>query len=116
MAIVARRVGRYRRVMQIEWSPTAKDYARHRAGFSHAFFDRLADRGIVRPAEAPRQALDLGTGTGSLARGLARRGWQVTGMDVSEAMLAEARRLAASDGVIVQFLRGSAEATHLPDA
>ncbi len=102
--------------MQIEWSPTAADYARYRAGFSDAFFDQLADRGIASPADAPRRALDLGTGTGSLARGLARRAWQVTGMDVSEAMLAEARRMAASAGLIVQFLRAPAEATGLPDA
>jgi malonyl-CoA O-methyltransferase len=43
----------------------------------------------------PRRVLDLGTGTGTAARAIAAR-WpdaEVTGVDVSERMLAEARRL-----------------------
>jgi malonyl-CoA O-methyltransferase len=45
--------------------------------------------------EAPTRALDVGTGTGAVARLLAER-WpaaEVTGVDVSPGMIAEARRL-----------------------
>ena len=43
-------------------------------------------------ALAPRRALDLGTGTGRYARVLADAGAEVIGLDVSEAMLARARK------------------------
>ena len=55
---------------EIDWSTSAADYARHRRGFPDAFFDRLAARRLVGPG---RRAVDLGTGTGSLARGSAMR-------------------------------------------
>ncbi|MGH3002547.1 MAG: class I SAM-dependent methyltransferase [Gaiellaceae bacterium] len=50
-------------------------------------------------AEAPARVLDLGTGTGGVARRASAR-WpeaQVTGADVSTGMVAEARRLATSE-------------------
>ena len=37
--------------------------------------------------ESGQAILDLGTGTGSLARGFARRGATVAGLDISEPML-----------------------------
>jgi SAM-dependent methyltransferase len=48
--------------------------------------------------EPPSRVLDLGTGTGGAARAIARR-WpaaEVVGVDVSEAMIAEARTRASS--------------------
>ena len=46
-------------------------------------------------APPPRHALDVGTGTGAAAVSIARRwpGVQVVGVDLAEAMVAEARRL-----------------------
>jgi len=41
-----------------------------------------------------RRVLDLCTGTGEVALRLARRGAEVTGVDITEAMLAKARRKA----------------------
>jgi SAM-dependent methyltransferase len=106
--------------MQINWGRTAADYASHRADFPDSFFDRLAGYGIVSPASddssrTPRPALDLGTGTGSLARGLARRGWRATGVDVSADMLDAARRLTAVEDLAIDYLAAPAEATGLPD-
>ncbi len=60
--------------MKVNWDSTAGDYASFRAGFPAEFYDRLAGYGIVSGKEAPKRALDLGTGTGTLARALARRG------------------------------------------
>jgi len=57
--------------MAIDFGKTASDYARHRAGFPDAFFERLFSDGTVRPGQS---VLDLGTGTGTVARGLALRG------------------------------------------
>jgi ubiquinone/menaquinone biosynthesis C-methylase UbiE len=57
--------------MNIDFGKTADDYGRYRAGFPDELYDRLIDGGFVSP---PCAALDLGTGTGTLARGLALRG------------------------------------------
>jgi SAM-dependent methyltransferase len=53
-----------------------------------------------------RSVLDLGCGTGTLACELAGRGWRVTGVDASPAMLERARAKAAERGVDVEILEG----------
>ncbi len=99
--------------MQVDFGRTAADYARHRAGFPEELFERLAARGI---GCAGQRVLDLGSGTGSLARGFARRGARVTALDISEDLLAQARALAADDGVEIETLRAPAENSGLAAA
>ncbi len=99
--------------MDIRFGRTAKDYGRHRAGFPEALYDRLAAFGIGR---AGQRLLDLGTGTGALGRGFARRGCRVVGLDPSPELLAEARRLDAEARVESRYLVGRAEATGLAAA
>jgi SAM-dependent methyltransferase len=67
--------------------------------------------GIGLPGQV---VVDLGTGTGTLARGFALRGCKVTGIDASEPLLQEARRLSQRTGIEVDFRYGCAEATGLP--
>ena len=55
-----------------------------------------------------RSVLDVGTGTGRAAIGLARRGARVTGIDASAEMLRVARERAAAGGVDVTFEVGDA--------
>lgn len=66
----------------------------------------------------PRRVLDLGTGTGTAARAITAR-WpeaEVTGVDVSERMLAEARRLLAPElAGRVQFQQADASALPFAD-
>ena len=92
---------------QVAFGRTAGDYATHRAGFPQAFFDLLARRGF---AQAGQRALDVGTGTGTLARGLARLGLQVTGVDPLTELMAQAEGLDAQAGVSVTYKAGKAEA------
>lgn len=54
---------------------------------------------------APGWHLDLGCGTGTLAILTAEAGWKVIGLDLSEAMLAQARRKAAEAGRKIWFVR-----------
>jgi SAM-dependent methyltransferase len=95
-----------------DFGAAADDYARHRAGFPESFFERLEAVGIGLPGQL---IADVGTGTGTLARGFARRGCRVVGIDPARAMLAEASRLSAGAGVRVAYQAARAEATALAD-
>jgi SAM-dependent methyltransferase len=99
--------------MRVDFGKTAQDYSQHRAGFPEAFFERLAAFGI---GEVGQRVLDLGTGTGTLARGMAWRGCRVTGLDPSTQMINQARRLDEAARVAIHYLEGKAEETGLPPA
>ncbi|MSQ47978.1 MAG: SAM-dependent methyltransferase [Deltaproteobacteria bacterium] len=99
--------------MHIDFGKTAHDYGRYRAGFPPAFFDRVATFGVGVPGQ---RVLDLGTGTGTLARGFALRGCQVTGLDPSTSLTEEAKRLDQEAHVAVQYVTAKAEQTGLPNA
>ncbi|MFQ5514915.1 MAG: class I SAM-dependent methyltransferase [Myxococcota bacterium] len=96
--------------MKIDFGRTATDYAAHRAGFPDSLFERLEGFGIGRPAQ---RVVDLGTGTGTLARGFARRGCRVIAIDPSAALLGQARHLDAAARVRSAYLRSRAEASAL---
>ena len=67
--------------------------------------DFLLEELQVPPAS---QILDIGCGTGRHGIALAQRGYQVTGVDLSAGMLAEAQRSAAAAGVEATWIQGSA--------
>jgi SAM-dependent methyltransferase len=94
-----------------DFGKTAADYARHRAGYPDWLFERLMRRGLVRPG---MRALDLATGTGYLARGLAQRGLRVTGIDIAPEMMDAAKTLDAAQGLAIDYVVGKAEETGLP--
>jgi ubiquinone/menaquinone biosynthesis C-methylase UbiE len=90
-------------------------------------WDRMRDPTHLAPYEAalaavdpaPSSALDLGTGTGQGAFAIARRfpDAQVVGVDLAEAMLAEARRKTPAElAEHVRFENGDASALPFPDA
>lgn len=90
------------------------------------FFDRHAGRYMDEPfvggtvgevdflvehlrLDPAQRILDMGCGTGRHALELARRGYRVVGVDLSDGMLAEARRAAAEEGLTgVVFQQGDA--------
>lgn len=59
--------------------------------------------------DEPKQILDVGTGTGFLSILLAKLGHHVTGIDLSEGMMAHAVRKAAEAGLAIDFRKGDAE-------
>jgi 2-polyprenyl-6-hydroxyphenyl methylase / 3-demethylubiquinone-9 3-methyltransferase len=63
-----------------------------------------------RAALAGKQVLDVGCGGGLLAEGMARRGAQVLGIDLSPAALEAARAHSRSEGVAVDYRETGAEA------
>jgi len=101
------------RDLRADFGKTASDYGRHRAGFPDEFFERLQTAGILR---AGMHALDLGTGTGTVARGVASRGCEVTGLDRSAPLMEQAAELDRAAGVVVKYVDAPAEDTGLPAA
>jgi len=101
------------RDLRADFGKTASDYGRHRAGFPDEFFERLQTAGILRTG---MHVLDLGTGTGTVARGLASRGCEMTGLDRSAPLMEQAAELDRAAGVVVKYVNAPAEDTGLPAA
>lgn len=85
----------------------AANYQRYRIGYSSGLFDMLETLGIRRGS----RVLDAGCGTGISLEPLVARGMQVTGLDLSDDMLAVAK--AAFPGAA--FAAGRVEAQPFPD-
>ena len=62
--------------------------------------------------EPPLKVLDVGCGTGAMGLLFAEMGHQVTGIDLSEGMMAKAREKADAQKLSIELKRGDAE--HLP--
>lgn len=100
-------------MIPVDFGKTAQDYGKHRAGFPEEFFWELRRYGVGLPGQ---EAVDFGTGTGTIARGLAQAGCRVVGIDPSQHMLEQAAQLDALAGVAVTYRLAKAEDTGLPDA
>ncbi len=79
------------------------------AGWFTPVHERLVEMLHLGPGE---RVLDLATGTGAVAILAARAGGEVTGIDLTEPMLAKASTAARQAGVDVRFDLGNVE--HLP--
>ena len=91
----------------IDWGQTSADYAVHRPGPPASFFARLTALGVGLPGQ---RILDLGTGTGVLARQFARQGAAVNGVDISAEQIATAKHLADEEDLSAEFAVHPAEA------
>jgi len=110
MAQMINRITEYGK--QIDFGRTASDYGRYRAGFPDQLYRRLESFGV---GVAGQRVLDLGTGTGFLGRGFARQGCRVTGLDISPALMQEARRLDDAEALAMRYVRARAEALAFKD-
>jgi len=96
----------------IDWGKTSGDYAAYRPGPPDSFYQRLVGLGVGLPGQ---RILDLGTGTGAVARRYARQGAQVCGIDVSSEQIDMARHLAVREGWKVDFRIAPAVRIPFPD-
>jgi ubiquinone/menaquinone biosynthesis C-methylase UbiE len=102
--------------------PDLKDVARAvwAAGDYGAIAPTIAHVGerAVRHAgiRAGEDVLDVACGTGNATLPAARAGARATGLDLTPELLAQARALAAAEGLDVEFVEGDAEALPFADA
>lgn len=75
--------------------------------------ERFVDDLGITPA---MQVLDVACGTGNLAIPAARKGAQVTGVDIATNLLEQARARASAEGLQITFKEGDAEQLPYPDA
>lgn len=104
--------GSLKPIAKPEFGKTAEAYAQHRLGFPQSMYIRLCQEGVIEPG---MKHLDLGTGTGTIARTTSTMGLLSTGLDIDKEMLAAARKLAYAGGLNTIFREGNAEATCEPD-
>ena len=75
-----------------------------------AFYRQILEREAI----APKSAVDLACGTGSVALILARMGLRVTGVDMSEEMLTIAQQRACDQETMPMFVCQKLQQLHLP--
>jgi len=83
--------------------------ARYAAKGAEEFVSRL-------PISSNARVLDVACGTGNLAIPAARKGAQVTGIDIAPNLVEQARARAAEEGLKATFEEGDAEQLPYPDA
>ncbi len=89
---------------------TARWYARQRGTPSQLAVWREQARALTAGLTAGDRVLEVAPGPGYLAIEIARRGFQVTGLDISRTMVEIARENAASAGVEADLRRGDVSA------
>jgi ubiquinone/menaquinone biosynthesis C-methylase UbiE len=92
----------------------ARWYARNTARDARRF--REGAEAVAARAAPGARVLEVAPGPGYLAIELARRGYRVTGLDVSRSFVRIARENAARAGVAVDFEEGDAAHLPFPDA
>jgi SAM-dependent methyltransferase len=101
------------------WSATASEYNQHPGNIvalgspEHEVWVEAIQEALPPP---PSDILDIGTGTGFVAFVASTLGHRVTGIDLSDAMLAVARAEAQRRGLEVHFLTCDAVVPELPTA
>lgn len=92
--------------IKVTFGLTAKDYSSYRYGYPDELYQRLIKFNIGLPDQ---KILDIGTGTGYLARGFAKQGAIVIGLDLSSELINEAKELDQAQNVTIDYVMGQAE-------
>ena len=94
------------------WSSAGASYDEVSRGIADSI-EHAVLRLNPRPGE---RVLDLATGTGWTSRVVAKRGAEVTGVDIATGLLDAAERNAAAEQLSIRYLRGDAEELPFEDA
>ena len=95
-----------------DWGRAAEDYAAYRDIYPDVFYQKIVNRGLCIKGQ---RVLDLGTGTGVLPRNMYRHGAEWTGIDISPEQIRQARMLANSADMQINFQTVPAEQVAFPE-
>ena len=95
-----------------DWGKASKDYAKYRDIYPEEFYKCILDLGLCKDGQ---RVLDIGTGTGVLPRNMYKYGAKWTGTDISENQIEQAKKLAAEQGMDIDFYACRAEEVDYPD-
>ncbi|MBR5649421.1 class I SAM-dependent methyltransferase [Pseudobutyrivibrio sp.] len=95
-----------------DWGKASKDYAKYRDIYPEEFYKCILDLGLCKDGQ---RVLDIGTGTGVLPRNMYGFGAKWTGTDISENQIEQAKKLAAEQGMDIDFYACPAEEVDYPD-
>ena len=95
-----------------DWGKASKDYAKYRDIYPEEFYKCILDLGLCKDRQ---RVLDIGTGTGVLPRNMYKYGAKWTGTDISENQIEQAKKLAAEQGMDIDFHACPAEEVDYPD-
>ncbi len=101
--------------LRVYWDAISRDYERIRG--CRSYEEKNAWKRSFQKHLNLRKGkiLDVGTGTGFVARILAEMGHEVTAIDISEKMIEVARRVARKEGQSIDFRVGDAENLEFED-
>jgi len=96
----------------VNWSKASVDYGNYRPGPPDSFYEKLLALDIGKKGQ---HILDLGTGTGVLARRFAGQGAVVAGVDIAQGQIEVAMQLAEQEKLSIDFRISAAEHTPFSD-
>ncbi len=103
-----------KRTSEEQFNKQAEHYNAQWNKWSEVSLNWLLDHSKSSPQD---RVLDIATGTGFTALAFAQKVKEVVGLDVSEGMLAQARKYASDEGLTnIHFEKGAAESIPFPDA
>ena len=94
-----------------DWGRTSKEYARFRDIYPEEFYQKVLDRGLCVHGQ---KVLDLGTGTGVLPRNMYKYGAEWIGTDISAEQIEQAKILADTGKMNIDFMAVSTEELDFP--
>jgi 2-polyprenyl-3-methyl-5-hydroxy-6-metoxy-1,4-benzoquinol methylase len=86
--------------MEMDWGKTSEDYAKYRPGPPISLYEKLKALGVGLPGQ---RVLDIGTGTGVIARQMARQECKVTATDISKEQVLMAQTLSKKENLEINF-------------
>ncbi|MBQ8965773.1 class I SAM-dependent methyltransferase [Ruminococcus sp.] len=95
-----------------DWGRTSEDYAKFRDIYPREFYNKLIIRNLCVSGQ---KVLDLGTGTGVLPRNMYSYGAEWYGTDISPEQIEQAKHLAESENMNINFFASSSEEIDFPD-
>lgn len=95
-----------------DWGKTSEDYAKYRDIYPDIFYQKIVSRVLCINGQ---KVLDLGTGTGVLPRNMYKYGADWVGTDISENQISQAKLLAGTNNMNIEFIAKPAEELSFPE-